>query len=529
MTVPTRPMQADSPGDGTGDGSGDGHFARELRLLTRGSSFGLLGQGANAVLAFAFSLVVGRLFHAQGTGTFFEAMAIFTLASNIGDLGADDGLNRTVPRFRAAGRTADIKRLFPIAFVPVLVVASAFAIALFLNAIPIAHLFSHGHNSTHLSSFIRILSPFVPVAALVEVLIAGTRGFDRVWPLAAIWSIIVPICRLLLLPVLLIAGLGLLAVAYSWAVPIVLGALALFWTLWWFARQEHALLLDSTPAQPRRLLAREFWTFSAPRALASVCSMGLVWFDVLLVGYIVSLRMAGIYGVANRYLVVVTIALAAVGGTIGPQISRLLALGKLDDFRHLYQTATAWVMAVAWPVSLTMAIFAPVFMRLYGPEFVHGATALTILSLMMLYVSATGNNVVVLVMSGRASTSLWIGLFTLVLNVAANLLLIPHWGINGAAVAWAISLLVSNVLINTVLYRHLRLHPFGPAFLPVAVGSVCCIAVPGVICRLALGPHWSALILTAATGGVAYLVLLWRLRHRLELGTFLSRLTRAVT
>jgi O-antigen/teichoic acid export membrane protein len=513
--LPTLPETVDAPNEG--------HFARELRLLTRGSSFGLAGQAANALLAFAFSLAVGRLFHARGTGTFFEAMAIFTLASNIGDLGADDGLNWTVPRFRSAHRSSDIRRLIPIACLPVLVVSAGFAVALFLNAVPIAHLFSHGHNSTHLSSFIRILAPFVPIAALVQVLIAGTRGFDRVWPLAAIWSVIIPACRLLLLPILLATGVGLLAVAYAWAIPVVLGALALFWTLWWFVRQEHRLMPAGAPAVARGTLAKDFWTFSAPRALASVCSMGLVWFDVLLVGYFVSLRMAGIYGVANRYLIVVTFALAAIGGTIGPQISRLLALGKVDDFRRLYQTATSWVMTIAWPVSFMMAIFAPVIMRLYGREFAAGSTALTILSLMMLYVSATGNNVVVLVMSGRTATSLWIGIVTLVLNVAANLVLIPRLGIDGAALAWAGSLFVSNILINTVLYRRFRLHPFGPAFAPVALGALCCVGLPGLIFRLVLGPHWAALILTAAIGGAAYLLLLWQIRHLLELRSFLGR------
>ena len=138
--------------------------------------------------------------------------------------------------------------------------------------------------------------------------------------------------------------------------------------------------------------------------------MALVWLDVLLVGYLISVRMAGIYGVANRYLVVVTFALAAAGGTIGPQVSRLLAKGKVEDVRRLYQTATGWVVAIGWPLSLTLALFARCSCGCSVRSSAFGATALTILALMMLYVAATGNNMVVLVMSGRTSTSLWVGL-----------------------------------------------------------------------------------------------------------------------
>ena len=450
-------------------------------------------------------------------------MAIFTIASNVGDLGADDGMNWMVPRLRASGRAADIRRLLPVAFVPVLVISAAFATILFFDAVPIAHLFTHGQNSTHLSSFLRILSPFIPVAALVEVLIAGTRGFDQVWPLATIWSVAMPVCRLALLPILLGAGLGLVGAAYAWGIPILFGGAAMLWVLWSFVAREHHRSPDGPGGIAVAALSRQFWGFSAPRAVASITSMALVWLDVLLVGYIVSLRMAGIYGVANRYMVVVTFVLAAAGGTIGPQVSRLLATGRIDEVRRLYQTATSWVVAVAWPISLLLAVFAPAFMRLFGVEFGAGSTALTILALMMLYVSATGNNVVILVMTGRTSTSLGIGVFTLALNLGANLLLIPHLGIDGAAIAWAISLFASNVLINITLYRDLALHPFGPAFAPVALSAVACIGVPGLIVRLCVGADWLTLVLTTVSGGMIYLLILWRLRDRLRAGTVLQQ------
>jgi O-antigen/teichoic acid export membrane protein len=514
------PRGAGGAAAGAGDAAHGPHragFAGELRILTRGSSMGLIGQGVNALLAFAFSVAVGRLFHAKGAGTFFVAVAIFTIAANVGDLGADDGLFWAVPRLRAEGRTGDLRRLLPIACLPVLAVSCALAGALLLWAVPLAHLFSHGQHDTHLASFIRILAPFVPVAALMQPVVAGTRGFDRVWPQAAIWSFVMPAVRLLLLPILLATGMGLLAVAYSWATPVILGGLALLFTLFHFVEREHRGAGGGAPLTAHRTLARTFWGFSAPRALASICSMALVWLDVLLVGWIVSMRMAGIYAVANRYLVVVTFALAAVGATIGPQVSRLLALGKVDELRRLYQASTSWVMAIAWPCTLIMAVYSPILMKIFGHEFAAGDTALSILALMMLYVSATGSNVVVLVMSGSSRTSLLIGIGTLACNVGANLLLIPHFGIDGAAAAWAVSLLVSNVAINTVLYRRLGLHPFGPGSFTVALAAVSCVGVLAVAARLVLGQHWPALGLTAAVGGAAYLAVLWRARHRLEL------------
>jgi len=519
----TKRLEVSRPGHGGNGHHSGGDFASELRILSRGSSFGLIGQCANVVLAFCFSLIVGREFHAQGTGTFFEALAIFVIASNISDLGADDGLAWAVPRLRSGQRTADVRRLLPIACVPVLVLSSCLALALFLNAGPIAHLFTHGVRASHLRSFIRILAPFVPIAALVQVVIAGTRGFDRVWPLAGIWLFVTPLFRVVLLPLLILMGVGLLAVAYAWAVPTVFGGVALVWVLWMFAENEHRTSASDTRPVERAVLAKEFWRFSAPRAVASVCQMTLVWLDVLLVGYFISLRMAGVYGVASRYLVAVTFCLIAVGSTIAPQVSRLLALGRIAEFRRLYQTGTGWIMAITWPTALVLAVFSPFLMRLFGAEFVVGHTALTILALTMLFVAATGNNLAILVVSGRTATSLWIGMFALALNVIMNLVLIPRIGINGAAIAWAISLVVSNALVSIVLYRAYRLHPFGPAFARVAVLALCVVGIPALAFRMAFGAHFMSFLLTLLIGGGTYLALIWRARGRLELGDLLAR------
>jgi O-antigen/teichoic acid export membrane protein len=268
----------------------------------------------------------------------------------------------------------------------------------------------------------------------------------------------------------------------------------------------------------RPALDKEFWIFSAPRALAALCQMTVVWLDVLLVGYFISLRMAGVSGVASRYLVAINFCTFAVGSTIAPQVSRLIALGRIAEFQRLYQTATAWIMAITWPAALLLALFSPFFMRLFGPEFGVGHTALTILALSMLYVAATGNNLGILVVSGRTTTSLWIGMVTVGLNVGLNLLLIPRLGINGAALAWAVSLVVSNTLVSAALYRAYRLHPFGPGFTRVGLLAVGVVGVPGLAFRVAFGAHAEAFLLTAVLAGGVYLALLWRARERLELG-----------
>jgi O-antigen/teichoic acid export membrane protein len=107
---------------------------------------------------------------------------------------------------------------------------------------------------------------------------------------------------------------------------------------------------------------------------------------------------------------------------------------------------------------------------------------------------------------------------TLGLNVVLNLILIPRVGVNGAAIAWAISLIISNTLISLVLYRAYSLQPFGPAFSRVALLAVVIVGIPAVVLRMTMGAHIGAVLLTAVVAGGLYFVLLWRARVRLELG-----------
>src|SRR5205823_1755248 len=136
----------------------------------------------------------------------------------------------------------------------------------------------------------------------------------------------------------------------------------------------------SKRAMQRRAVTVEFWRFAGPRAIAAVFGITITWLDVLLVGgFLHSTREAGIYAAASRLSVLGASALSAVGMAIAPQVSQLAAVGKMRDAESVFQTGTWWLMALTWPGYITLAIFAPFLLRVYGDGFVAGQAALAIL------------------------------------------------------------------------------------------------------------------------------------------------------
>jgi O-antigen/teichoic acid export membrane protein len=92
-----------------------------------------------------------------------------------------------------------------------------------------------------------------------------------------------------------------------------------------------------------------------------------------------------------------------------------------------------------------------------------GAVVVVIGSLGMLYGTSAGAVDTALVMSGHSVLSMLNSIAVLVLNVVLNLLLIPAYGITGAAVAWAATVVVRNVLAQVQVKRLDGLRLYGVA------------------------------------------------------------------
>jgi O-antigen/teichoic acid export membrane protein len=269
------------------------------------------------------------------------------------------------------------------------------------------------------------------------------------------------------------------------------------------------------------------------RFLAATLQIALVWLDIVLVGALRSAREAAVYTAASRYILAGTILNAAIIAVLQPLAGAHLALGEDGRLRAAYQTATGWLIAVAFPIYLVMASFAPVLMRAFGPQYASGHDALAILSLAMLLSVAVGPVMVLVLMGGRSAWNLLDTLAALILNVVLNILLIPRLGITGAAIAWAASIALLNLVPLLQVARWWGIHPAGPGFSRVLLASLACFGViPFAVSEL-VGRSVPTLVAAVAIALPPYVALLWTWRERLGLdlvvGTRLGRLRGGTT
>jgi O-antigen/teichoic acid export membrane protein len=318
-------------------------------------------------------------------------------------------------------------------------------------------------------------------------------------------------------------------IALSWAVPQLIGAVIGAWWLWGLllkSERRDRRLNGKRRSRPTGVLAEKFWRFTAPRGLAGIFQIVVLWLNTLLVGRLASTAKAGVFNAATRYITAGLMVGVAIQHVIGPKLSELMAQKSWDRARGVYQVTTAWLMVATWPLYLTFGLFAPTLLRVFGHGFQGGAGALEVLGFTMLVATGVGAVDMVLLMGGKSSWNLINTVVGLTSNIVLNFVLIPHFGGTGAAIAWSSSIIFTNLAPLAQVWKFLGMHPFGRGFPKVALAAGAAYGALGLVLRFGLGTSVPVFLLYQVVGGLLYAGMLWRSRETLQLTVLFEELKR---
>ena len=189
-----------------------------------------------------------------------------------------------------------------------------------------------------------------------------------------------------------------------------------------------------------------FWRFTGPRALANLAQITIQRIDIVLVAIMRGPVEAAIYTAATRFLVAGQFANSALSQAAQPRFAELFAVDDRRGANVVYRATTAWLIMLTWPLYLLAVIYGPEVLSIFGHSYRAGDMVMVILGLTMLVATACGQVNMVLITTGRSSWSLANGLTAVGVNVGLDVLLIPRYGITGAAIGWAAAIIVTNLV-----------------------------------------------------------------------------------
>ncbi len=192
---------------------------------------------------------------------------------------------------------------------------------------------------------------------------------------------------------------------------------------------------------------------SIPIGISTLCFFLMSYFDGLVIGQFFPESTVGIYAIAFKIAILGRFILLSINSAIGPRITELSSLKKEDLlFKELRKTTKMGFWATM-PFVLITTLFPQYLLGIFGEEFKMAVIPLLILLFGQLFNTLNGPTGIVLQLTGHQRVFKNVILITAVINVSLNYLLIPNYGLIGAAIVNSLSIVFWNIWCSILVHR----------------------------------------------------------------------------
>lgn len=402
---------------------------------------------------YLFTIVVTRAYGPHAWGGFTLATTVVLAGTTVARLGLDTALLRVVAANHDAGASTLIRVHATASRVVLPTSAAIAALVYFLADVVAVRVF----GAPELRRSFQLAALAIPPLALSSLTAQSLRGLRQI-QLSVFLDYVSRWLYPLIVLLLLLAfwrGEQMAIIAYVCGAYItaIIGAVRLDRQF----RRVGDSAADQEPAVPS---PRGLILLGLPLLLASSTDLVRGYIDTLMLGVYLSPAEVGVYGVAIKLSSLVGLSLLAVNSIAAPDFARH---HKMQDRTALIRTvrrSTALIVASSLPALVLLVLFAAPTMRLFGEGFDSGTLALRILVAGQCINAMSGSVGYLLQMSGRQVAYQNITLGSTVIKIALNLLLIPVFGIVGAAFATAVTVVTWNLVGVWYAHRVLGISTF---------------------------------------------------------------------
>lgn len=174
--------------------------------------------------------------------------------------------------------------------------------------------------------------------------------------------------------------------------------------------------------------------------------------NVILLGIMTDETQVGIYNIAYKIGSIGFLIIISVSTIITPKMAELYGQKNHSELKKLTHNSTQLIAVLSIPIVLFLVIFGQYILSFWGNEIVTGYTTMTIVSIGVLFSAMAGNVDQILNMTENQKILRNITIVSFFINLGLSYILIPSYGIEGAAVAS----LTTNVLINVLCIYYIK-------------------------------------------------------------------------
>ena len=478
-----QPSQPDPAPNGSGTG---GNYY--LKKIAKNAGIAASGRIFSQIFGPLIGIVTTRILGAELYGIYTLATQWTGIMADISRLGFAGALIRFIGKYTGEKRADKIKGAILLTLKVSFIGGGILTAALFLFAGPFSRAVldqsQQGIDWHDVAAAFRFFAPAILLTSLYGVFISALTGFQQQRYVVFANSIVSNLVKLGTLVGLYYFGFTLYAALASSLIQdlviMVLGGILML--------KVFPTLRDKTVRPVTE--SKEMWSFSGTLFANSLFYKYTFNLDLIFLGLYRSVAEVGLYGIALKLQPLIYLPSYAISEIFNPIVAELYAAEETAEIERLYKIITKWSMLLTMPIFLVIVLFHKELLTIFGKEFAGASQALIILAFGNLIVGAVGIAGHVITMIGRVRVNLINSILTAVINVTLFLLLIPPYGMLGAAIAFSSGMVFVNLIRLVQVYLFLRIHPFMISLLKVLAASA--LALGGELLLLDVLPiNWN--------------------------------------
>lgn len=405
---------------------------------------------ASAGLAYLSQIILARWMGSFEYGIFAYVWVCLLMLGGLSTLGLNTAVIRFIPEYTVKADFARLRGIiFQSRFITLIISTSLMVLSLAL----IVFFKDHLHNYLYLPALLVLIC--LPAYALTDLHDSMARGYS--------WMNLALIPPFLLRPLLILAVMAILYLAGSPMTAITAITAAVIAT--WVTSLIQILMLEPRLQRevPKGEKTREtkLWLAVAfPILLMESFVLFLQNTDILVLNAYHPPQDVAIYYAALKTINLITFVHFAVSNAVANRFSAYEARGDREKLGEMMRQSVKWTFWPSLAAALLLLAVGKPLLWLFGPEFTSAYPVMFILAAGLVIKAMFGPAEFLLNMLGEQKLCALVLFATAMLNILFNLLLIPAFGLIGAASATALSLILAALMFFLAIKIRLKLNIF---------------------------------------------------------------------
>ena len=262
------------------------------------------------------------------------------------------------------------------------------------------------------------------------------------------------------LPVFVFSIVLFFAQKQEWLIEVFLGGFLLLFIATTIQTTALFKKFKDNTTKDSRFSYTEIFKRSYPMALSAVAYFIMQSVDIIILTAYEGYDKVAYYSIAVKLATVTALALMSVNIVVAPKIAEIYNNNDHGKLNKLIKDSSRIIFSISIPILAILFVFSELMLSFFGENYVLAKDALSILLAAQFFSSICGPGAIYLNMTGKQQKLNKILIAGLFINVILNFVLIPSYGIEGAAIATLISMLFWNSLIVSVIYKSDKIKIF---------------------------------------------------------------------